>query len=163
MHPDAGRPCCGPERRSDPSAGQVRAAARRALQRERCGGKQGQLLAHSQSPHPVARTLRLRDEAAEVATIPPPTSPSMSRSGTSRVSTPRPAFLPQFSTATTWHQNTFSSTQAVMVFMTKTRVALLPKLLTGSWTTAMTTERGGGGGDIGDTTRLDTVAYTKER
>jgi len=29
MHPDAGRPCCGPERRSDPSAGQVRAAARR--------------------------------------------------------------------------------------------------------------------------------------
>ena len=29
MHPDAGRPCCGPERRTDPSAGQVCAAARR--------------------------------------------------------------------------------------------------------------------------------------
>jgi hypothetical protein len=29
MHPDAGRPCCGPERRSDPSVGQVCAAARR--------------------------------------------------------------------------------------------------------------------------------------
>ena len=29
MHPDAGRPGCGPERRSDPSPGQVRAATRR--------------------------------------------------------------------------------------------------------------------------------------
>jgi hypothetical protein len=28
MNPDAGSPCCGPERRNDPSAGQVRAAAR---------------------------------------------------------------------------------------------------------------------------------------